>query len=657
MAALAVVLCLVTSSQGLAQADRPPIEAESSSARALVHLLDYIAQDYPEAVSNGEVVSEMEYAEMQEFAVSVSGLLQELSAGGVLPEGRSLQALSEQLGAGIAGKEAPEEVASLARSMREEVIRLTGLQVAPLQWPDPANGQALYAQNCVTCHGDHGAGDGPLAPGLTPRPTNLVGGERIAALAPFQVYNTIRLGVEGTAMSSFTKLTDREVWDLAFFVKSLQSADEHPEARMTDPAALRALKRTIPLQQVATLGDRDLTIALDTLGVLHPASARAALRMAGPGQEPGSSLTHADRYLKEARLLYQRGETAQARQRAIVAYLEGVEPAEPTLKAVDATLATVLETRMMDVRSAIEQARSLEDVSQAVDRALITIEQAREVLKQQEPSAWFAFLMAASILLREGLEAFLVILAILGVLRAVGERQAARWVHGGWMLAVLLGAVAWFYSDLLIRFGAAQRELMEGGISLLAVGVLLYVGFWLHSKTEIRKWKEFIDERVKRMVNGRNLVGLAAISFFAVFREAFESVLFLSALTLEEGAHSKLAIVAGAVLAIAAVLVLAAILLRFSARLPIKNLFRYSSFVMGVLSVILMGKGIHAVQETGLLSITTAPFTLRLGFLGVYPTVETLVAQMSILVLVVLLWTLPKWRAWYTGGGPAPRLG
>ena len=186
---------------------------------------------------------------------------------------------------------------------------------------------------------------------------------------------------------------------------------------------------------------------------------------------------------------------------------------------------------------------------------------------------------------------------------------------------------------------------MEGGIALFAVVVLLYVGFWLHSKTEIHKWKEFIDVRVKHALNGGNLFGLAAISFFAVFREAFESVLFLSALTIEEGTRSKMAIASGAILAIVLVLVLAAVLLRYSTRLPIRSLFRYSSFVMGVLSVILIGKGIHALQETGLLSITRTPFSWRFDLLGFYPTLETVLAQAVIVGLVALLWYAPALRA------------
>jgi high-affinity iron transporter len=203
---------------------------------------------------------------------------------------------------------------------------------------------------------------------------------------------------------------------------------------------------------------------------------------------------------------------------------------------------------------------------------------------------------------------------------------------------VAVGVAAWLLSDWVLRLGAVQREVMEGAIALFAVGVLLYVGFWLHSMTEIGRWKAFVHERVGRALSSGNLVGLAAISFFAVFREAFESVLFLSALTLEQGPDHKAAVAGGAVVAVALVIALAAVLLRYSVRLPVQKLFRYSSFVMGALCVVLVGKGVHAFQEAGVLPVTAVPLPVRLDLLGVYPTAETLGVQAVLLLAVVLVY-------------------
>lgn len=643
--ALLIVLlaaCGLLPHPGFAQESAPSTPPnETPSARALVHILDYMGQDYSAAVADGKVINELEYAEMAEFSTSATELLHDLMQAGVVPQDTALTAQVAKLQAHVQQKAGPEEVALLAATIRNQVIARSGLQMAPRQWPDLGKGQQLYAQLCVACHGAQGAGDGPLAAELDPAPTNFVDGDRIASISPFQAYNTIHMGVEGTSMQAYSQLSEQEVWDLAFFVKSLQAASRKDGAAGASDTGIAELKQAVSLEQVAALNDADLAVALEKAGVAHPALAVAALRMSGPDDIAGGTLDRATELLDGALAAYEAGRFDEARRNALLAYLEGVEPAEPSLNATDATLTAVLEQRMFAVRSAIEGRKSVEDVARAVDVAIVSIDEARDALQQRDRSAWFAFFIAASILLREGLEAFLIILAVLGVIRAVGNRQAALWVHGGWIAALLVGVAAWIFSDLLIRLGAAQREFMEGGIALVAVAVLLYVGFWLHSKTEIKKWREFIDVRVKTVLQGGNLMGLAAISFFAVFREAFESVLFLSALTLEQGPESKTAITLGALLSIVAVFILAAVALRASARLPVRSLFKYSSFIMGVLSVILVGKGLHSLQEAGLLSITVIPYSIRATLLGVYPTVETLLAQAAVILAVVLLWTLP----------------
>ena len=640
LALFLAMLSLAASRTGHAQTAAEHREA-LASARALVHILDYLGQDYPYAVSDGKIINEAEYEEMLAFSNSSGMMLAELAESGIVPADASLTAMNDALETLITQKAAPDAVAAQARHLRDAVIHFSGLTVAPRSWPSISEGGRIYAQTCASCHGVTGAGDGPLAADLDPRPTNFVEGDRAASLSPFQVFNTIRMGVEGTSMPAHPQLSEEEVWDLAFFVKSLQSAHAKTDATTTPEEAPAA----VSLEEVATSNDFELTRLLEAKGIANPEAALAVLRTTTPPTQSEALLVLAQRYLDEAFDAYGDGRQQEARRLAVLAYLEGIEPLEPMLRADAPELTAELESRMMTVRSVIDHRGSPETLRQSIEQARSLMLRAGDLLGRQERSPWFSFIMAASILLREGLEAFLVILAILGVLRAVNDKRAIRWVHLGWMTAVALGILAWFYSSLLIQLGAANRELMEGGIALLAVVVLLYVGFWLHSKTEIHKWKDFIEVKVKNALAGGNLWGLAAISFFAVFREAFESVLFLSALTIEEGTGSKMAIAGGAALAIVLVLVIASVLLHVSARLPIRNLFRYSSFVMGVLSVILIGKGIHALQETGLLSVTQSPLGWRFDLLGVYPTLETMLAQVLIVGMVVLLWYVPALRA------------
>jgi high-affinity iron transporter len=176
----------------------------------------------------------------------------------------------------------------------------------------------------------------------------------------------------------------------------------------------------------------------------------------------------------------------------------------------------------------------------------------------------------------------------------------------------------------------------------VTVLILLYLGFWLHSRTEITRWKNFIEVQVKSALEERNLIQLAFISFLAAFREAIETVLFLRAIWLEGGADTKGALAAGVVAAFALVLVLGWLLLTFSAKIPIKALFNISSMIMVALAVILTGKAFHSFQEVDVVSITLSPLNLHWDWLGLYPTQETLAAQAFVLALSLFLWIYGK---------------
>src|SRR5699024_2186042 len=109
--------------------------------------------------------------------------------------------------------------------------------------------------------------------------------------------------------------------------------------------------------------------------------------------------------------------------------------------------------------------------------------QADQLMKDQQLNYWLTFIIAASIMLREALEAFLVLAVVLALIRNSGVKKALPWLHGGWITAVVMGIIGWFLSDYIIQFGGKNREIMEGLVSLLAVFVLIFVGFWLHNKS------------------------------------------------------------------------------------------------------------------------------------------------------------------------------
>ena len=602
-----------------------PVQGAQASPRALVHLLDYIAQDYGGAVADGKVVSAQEFAEMGEFSRSALQLGAELPQLSGNPEIRTQLRVLANL---IEHRGPPSEVARQARLIKNEIIERTHLQVAPATWPNLERGARLFQQGCAACHGATGLGDGPSAAAINPKPANLHDEIRMKELAPFQAFNTIRLGVPGTAMPSFESLRDDETWALAFFVVSLRYRSAEIGAARGEP---------LDLAVAASESDRQIEQRLTGRGVDRRATLTAT-RLHSGVTDPDHSLSMAITLLREAEASYRAADYGTARSKGLAAYLDGIEPAEARIRVIAPARVIELERRMSAVRSAIEQRRPVSGVASRVDAATETIQQVERDLQGTPSSPWLVFSMAAAIVLREGFEAILIIVAILSVLRAVGAKHATRWVHAGWIAALAVGVVSWFVSDWLLKSSGLKRELLEALTSLVAVVVLLYLGFWLHRRTQIGRWKAFIEDQVTSALNSRRLFGLSVISFLAVFREAIETVLFLVALSMEGGPTGRGVMAAGVAVSLGCTILLAWALVRFSARLPLRTIFGVTSVLMMVLSVILIGKGLHALQEIGMLPVTGAPFDFRIDILGLYPNVETLLAQALTVMVSVVLW-------------------
>lgn len=598
-------------------------------ARMMVHLLDYIAVDYGMAVQNGKVISQAEYQEMQEFANTVNSLGEKAPA--------SLQSDIILLTRMIAEKASQEKINSVASNLKQEVISLYNLEIAPKRWPDLKSGKALFSLHCTSCHGENGNGDGPLAAGLDPSPTNFHSPDKANGLSPFQAYNTIRLGVQGTGMRAFNELNDDEVWDLAFYALSLSQQEIE-----TTTDATNSVNKEIDLQLLASSSNEELTAELE-LSEADAAQIIAALRkfpkeVAEKSQ--GDYLQKAKRLIDKAVIAYEAGEKDEARNLALTAYLEGVEPLEAQLRANDASFAIQIEGQLAKLRSAIEKGESVAVVTQVGNESIEMIGDAQLLLSEKEFSAWLAFLLSFSIILREGLEAFLVIVTILGIIRSLNLPKAAMWVHSGWIAAIVVGLLLWMAADRFFTFSGAQREVMEGAVALFAVGVLLYVGFWMHSKSEAGKWQAYVKSKINVLARKENMLGLAFLSFLVVFREAFESVLFLSALNMEVGETHQVSFVGGIVSAFALLLVISVLLLRYSKKIPITQLFKYSALIISFLAVVLIGKGVHSIQEAGIISISIFPIDVRWSLIGLYPTWETILAQVAVIGLIVFLWNL-----------------
>ena len=614
---------------------------DESNIQTIIHLLDYLSKDYPAAVKNGVIIDEGEYLEMKEFSETILSLSKKLEL--TKKQANQIQRNLMDLRANVLNKVSHQKIKAVTSKVKWAIINFTEFEISPLNWPNIDNGQKLFLNNCIQCHGASGNGKGKLAVGLNPAPTNFLNDTVMREVSPFQAYNTIKLGVEGTAMQSFGMLSDKEVWDLSFYIKSLRfnasSADSLELKEIFDKVS-----NEVSLKDVATLSDKELIQKLGYEDSVTYKKLKAIRIFSLHETSTENSLVVARNYLNAVLLDYKEGNKKSARQNALNAYLEGIEPVEVRLKANDPEFTSQLEQQMMAVRQAIESSKSISTVQAEIADALSMIDRADQLMRDTKLNYWLSFFLAASIMLREGLEAFLIIALILALIKTSGTKKALPYVHGGWIMAILIGIAGWFLSDWIIGISGKNREIMEGLISLIAVIVLAFVGFWLHNHSHSKKWKEFIEKKIGKQLRGEKMLGLAVFSFMVVFREAFESILFLQAISLETKTGDGSSIGLGVIAAFALIALFAVIFVKYSKRIPVRQLFRYSSWVITLLAIILIGKGVHAVQEAGWVSVTSFPISLKIDWLGVYPTNETLMAQVVLLGFLLLLYYVSNHR-------------
>ncbi len=610
-----------------------PADAERE-ARALVHMLDYIAVDYPDAVREGRVINEPEYAEQVEFAGVVRARIGGLGPGAAR---EALAADARALEAAIRARAPEEEVAAIAGRMRERLVQAYGVTLAPRRVPDLARAARAYAGACAACHGAEGRGDGAAARGMEPPPTDFTDRQRALVRSVFGLYNTITLGVADTPMRGFAELPEEVRWGLAFHVGSLAFTDaERERGRRLWASDPRWRERFPDLGAVTAAVPAEVAERHGGDGIAVLAYLRASPGAVGGGATP---FTVAERRLAESLERYRAGDREGAYRAALSAYLDGFELAEAQVSAVAPELRAGVEAAMLAYREALRRGAAPEEVQALYGDARERLARAREAVGRARLSGPVAFASALAILLREGLEAVLILAVIGATLVKADRRDALPWLHAGWIAALAAGFATWAASAYLVAISGASRELTEGVTALLAAGVLLYVGFWLHGKTHADRWQRFIKEKIHDALRGGALWALAATAFLAVYREVFETILFYQALWMQVPAGETSALWGGMAAGALALAVLTWLILRYSMRLPLRLFFNVNAAILFALAVMFTGHGVAALQEAGKLPAESLPLP-RLDLIGLYPTVETLAAQAFVLLLGAgwLLW-------------------
>lgn len=596
-------------------------------AAQIWQLLDYMAVDYGGAVEAGKVINADEYAEMQEFALAAERQLGDLPDK---PEKASLMQLATGLKSKVAVKAAPADVAEHAGRLAAGLLAAYPVPAKPSRTPDLKAGAAIYQAQCASCHGAQGQGDGPAAAGMNPPPIAFTDRARARERSLFSLHQSITRGVEGTPMPAFDKFADDDRWALAFFVSTLAFGEQEKQAGKTLWESDKGVQALVPnIETLAQLSESGLEKQLpgQNAGALL-AHLRAHPETLAPSTE--GSLSLARNRLRESLAALEKGDTAQATRLALSAYLDGFEPVEPALAIKDKALFTEIEQTMGHYRAAISRAET--DVAKQTEARLQTLlTQAQDTLEVAHDDKIGVFLGALTILLREGVEALLVVVAMIAFLRKADRADTLRYVHAGWISALAAGGLTWFAATYLIEVSGASRELTEGFSAIFAAIVLLAVGIWMHQKSLAGRWQMYIRDKLTGALGKRTALMLFILAFVTVYREVFETVLFYAALWTEgSGAY----LLAGLGLGIVILAALAFIMLRTSARLPISQFFAVSSALVAVLAVVLIGKGVAALQEAGMLDVTpvAAP---SIDLLGIYPSLQTMLAQLLVLLVVM----------------------
>ncbi|MCP3104043.1 cytochrome c/FTR1 family iron permease [Myxococcus sp. K15C18031901] len=602
--AVPVLLCLLASLSTSALAEEGGGGTDERTWHRLVGILQYLEADYPAAIASQ---SEFELAEQKSFAAEALSAARDLgpAAEQFVPRVKAVQAR-------VDSASDAEGVSRDCGALVEDLVLAGGLARSPRHPPDLKHGEALFQTNCAACHAADGSANVAIAATMEPQPANFRDPELMGGLTPYKAFNTTSFGVPGTAMPAYPTLTEDERWSLAFFVFTMRL----PPCEGRSPGA--------SLERLANATDDDLVKAFgeDKL---------ACLRRDLPQVDEERSLLAARDSVQEALRRASAGDGAGAKAALMDAYLNGLEPVEPKLSSRDPALVRKLETAFLQARHAAEKGSPhLQDEGRELVSLLDQARRGSGSAADLMSTLWLTVL----ILIREGFEATIIVAALLAALKKMKATEHVRVVHAGWTSALVVGAVAYVLGRHLLA--GAQREWMEGVAALVAVGMLIYAALWLNARSNMSQFMGELRQKMQGALGRGSMFGLFFIAFTAVLRESFETAIFLQGLALDSPAGVAWGSLVGAV--VIGVLVL--FINRLGFRLPMKTLFNISTGVLVVTAVMLLGKGLHSLQEVGALPLVPVPF-VTVDLLGLYPDAVSLLPQ-AVLAAVPLALALRR---------------
>ncbi|HET9807272.1 MAG TPA: FTR1 family protein [Nitrososphaeraceae archaeon] len=335
--------------------------------------------------------------------------------------------------------------------------------------------------------------------------------------------------------------------------------------------------------------------------------------------------------------LYKENKNDEALLLSRSAYLDSYENIELPLRPIDPDFTLDMEIKFAELQNLIEQRSDYENIVKKIgelQKGLDDSERLVSGIGLIAPS--IAFSSSFSIIFREGLESALIIGAIITYLEASRNERFKKHVYYGIILAAGATALTWSIAQFFIELSGANREIIEAIAGIAAVAVLFWVSFWVLNKIETKKWIEFVKSKVWKATTTGSVMVFVLLSFFTVYREGFETVLFYQAM-LSYAKYMELFVILGMVLGLAVIIGVAVLVRKLGKKLPLRVLFGLTMGVGAYMSIIFLGNAIREFQEVGYISTThllgiIPRLDVNLAAMtGIHPTLETVIAQIILL--------------------------
>lgn len=343
---------------------------------------------------------------------------------------------------------------------------------------------------------------------------------------------------------------------------------------------------------------------------------------------------------------YRAGQAKSAMMAVQDAYFDHFEASgmENKIGSRDVAFKTTMEGYFTRLVSLMKAGQPVSAIQEQADALAHDLTNAVTMLGNGNESHWTIFIYSLLIIVREGLEALLIVAAIVAYLVKNKHQDKLPLIRQSVGVALLASVVTAALFQWLFANSGANRELLEGGTMMVAVVTLFFMSYWLLSKVEAKRWQAYLEGKLTLSLTTGSLAGLWFTSFLAVYREGAETVLFYLALLGDaNGAAGQLSVLGGFLVG-CVILALAYLVMRYSVvKLPLKPFFMFTGMFMYVMAFVFAGKGVQELIEGKLFEPTLIKGVPEISWLGIAPYLETLLPQAVLVVAALIaLWVMRR---------------